>query len=112
MLGPLSKHTFKFVRSNGTCVKFNIDTLVDYFLATGDFTDPETRIPFSDNDLKNIDELVIFRVIIIFQLIPPLQVKRAGMVKPSAFEAKMNPQQFAESKFRADALQGIFIINI
>lgn len=58
MLSPLTKHTFKFVRSNGTCVLFNVESLVDYILATGDFSDPETRISFSDADLKQIDRIV------------------------------------------------------
>ena len=31
---------------------------MDYFLKTGDFTEPETRLPFSDADLKAIDNLV------------------------------------------------------
>jgi hypothetical protein len=38
-----------------------VETLVDYILATGDFTDPETRLPFTDKDLKEIDELVRHR---------------------------------------------------
>jgi hypothetical protein len=59
MLTPLrKKDTFKFVRPNGSCVVFNIDTLVDYILSTGDFSDPETRIAFSDEDLETIDKLV------------------------------------------------------
>jgi len=91
MLGPLSKHTYKFMRGNGTCVLFNLDSLIDYFLATGDFSDPETRIPFSDQDLKNIDKLAA----------------KAGMKKPSVFNAKKNPQNYADQKFRRDALQGL-----
>lgn len=37
---------------------FNIESLVDFILATGDFSDPETRLPFSDQDLTEIDALV------------------------------------------------------
>jgi hypothetical protein len=37
---------------------FNIESLVDFILATGDFSDPETRLPFSDQDLLEIDALV------------------------------------------------------
>lgn len=91
MFTPLKKHTFKFVRSNGTCVLFNVDTLVDYMLSTGDFTDPETRIPFSDTDLKNIDRII----------------SMAKMNKASVYDAKKNPDQFADLKFRRDALQGL-----
>eukprot|EP01041_Mallomonas_annulata_P007520 gene7520-15396_t len=89
MFAPLSKYTFRFVRSNGTCVLFNVESLVDYLLATGDFTDPETRIPFSDSDLKTIDRLAI----------------KAGLHKASVYQAKKNPQQFTEQRFRRDALQ-------
>lgn len=60
-------------------------------LVTGDFSDPETRIPFSDSDLKEIDELA----------------RKAGMKKPSVLEAKRAPQAYAESKFRRDALLGL-----
>lgn len=55
---PRNARTFKFSRPNGTVVQFNVATLVDYLLATGDFTDPETRIPFTDKDLQDIDALV------------------------------------------------------
>ena len=58
MLGPLEKHTFKFKRPNGTTIVFNLESLIDYLVSSGDFTDPETRIPFSDEDLKEIDRLV------------------------------------------------------
>jgi hypothetical protein len=39
-------------------VVFNVESLVDFILASGDFSDPETRIPFSDDDLRDIDETV------------------------------------------------------
>ena len=56
MFAPIKKrHTWKFVRPNGSAVVFNIETLVDFLLATGDFSDPETRLPFSDDDLAQID---------------------------------------------------------
>jgi hypothetical protein len=35
-----------------------VETLVQYILATGDFSEPETRIPFSDEDLRRIDSEV------------------------------------------------------
>lgn len=54
------KKTFKFVRPNGSVVQFNVDTLVDYLLISGDFMDPETRLPFSEEDLAEIDKIVIF----------------------------------------------------
>jgi hypothetical protein len=58
MLGALKKHTFKFARTKDVAVLFNVDSLVDWCISTGDFSDPETRIPFSDEDLKEIDRAV------------------------------------------------------
>ena len=58
MLGSFKKHTFKFARTKDIGVLFNVDSLVDWCLSTGDFSDPETRIPFSDEDLKEIDRTV------------------------------------------------------
>lgn len=64
MMVPIGKKKcFKFVRPNGTIIRFNIESLVDYLLSSGDFNDPETRIPFSDADLTEIDAIV--RVLII-----------------------------------------------
>ena len=41
-----------------TRVAFNIESLVDYLLASGNFRDPVSRIPFTMTDLGEIDELV------------------------------------------------------
>jgi hypothetical protein len=61
MFAPIEKkHIFKFSRPNGTVVRFNIGSLVDYLLSSGDFTDPETRIPFLDEHLKEIDTIVTY----------------------------------------------------
>jgi hypothetical protein len=49
---------FEFTRTNGSVVVYNVETLVQYILATGDFSEPETRIPFSDEDLRRIDSEV------------------------------------------------------
>ena len=62
---------------------------MDFILATGDFTDPETRLPFSDDDLQQID----------------LMAKKAGLIKQSVYETKQNPRAFDDFKFRRDALQ-------
>lgn len=67
MLEPLGPHVFVFTApvvakdtagasvGSGSCIAFNVESLVDYCVATGNFTDPITRLPFSDTDLKNID---------------------------------------------------------
>lgn len=85
------KMIWKFLRSNGKIICFNIESLIDYMMATGDFTDPETRIPFSDENLKEIDNLAI----------------KYGLKKPSLYAAKINPNTFSDFIFRRDALQGL-----
>ena len=42
MMTPLQPITFKFKRPNGKIIRFNVDSLCDYLLATGDFNDPES----------------------------------------------------------------------
>eukprot|EP01036_Dinobryon_divergens_P031719 gene31719-41170_t len=92
MFTPIDKkHVFKFSRPNGTVVRFNIESLVDYLLVSGDFNDPETRIQFSDENLKEIDAIA----------------KTAGLTKASVFEAKKNTNAYTESRFRRDALLGL-----
>ena len=91
---PLGKHVYEFVRPNGTCSRFNVESLVDYLLATGDFTDPESRLPFSDDDLKKIDKAV----------------DKAGLKKKSVYAAKTTPENityYADLSFRRDALLGL-----
>lgn len=80
-----------FKRPNGSEVVFNLDTLIDFMLASGDFTDPETRIPFADSQLDEIDKFAT----------------KLGLIKKSVLDAKNNPQSYIESKFRRDGLQGL-----
>lgn len=71
MLIPIGKKkTFKFTRPNGTMVQFLVDTLIDYMISSGEFSDPETRIPFSDSDLIELDKTVsIDSIIEVFEVI-------------------------------------------
>ncbi|CAN0403505.1 unnamed protein product [Hapterophycus canaliculatus] len=55
MLVKVGKDHYRFVRPNGRVVLYNLDSLVDYFISTGDFLEPETRLPFSDDELRSID---------------------------------------------------------
>jgi hypothetical protein len=87
----LHKNTFKFYRPNGSYVSFNIDSLVQYILATGDFSDPESRIPFSESDLETIDSLA----------------SEAGLSVASVLSAKKDIHAFSDLKFRRDALLGL-----
>lgn len=91
MFVPLKKHIFKFRRPNGSYVAFNIESLVDYMISSGDFSDPETRIPFQDSELKEIDNIV----------------KRAGLNRPSVLNTKENPKNYEDLKFHRDAIVGL-----
>ncbi|KAJ1432944.1 hypothetical protein B484DRAFT_429696 [Ochromonadaceae sp. CCMP2298] len=89
MLIPIgNKKCFKFVRPNGTVIRFNIESLVDYLLSSGDFSDPETRIPFTEADLREIDAIA----------------KKSGLKKGSVAEAKTNIHSYSDAKFHRDAL--------
>jgi hypothetical protein len=93
MLTAIGKkaHTFKFTRPNGTEVRFLLESLIDYVVASGEFSDPETRLQFSDEDLQRIDALA----------------QKAGLDKPSVVSAKGNTQFYVDAKFTRDAIQGL-----
>ncbi|CAN0383290.1 unnamed protein product, partial [Ectocarpus sp. 12 AP-2014] len=90
MLVKVGKDHYRFVRPNGIVVMYNLDSLVDYFISTGDFLEPETRLPFSDDQLRDIDG----------------KARAAGLSKPSVLAAKRDPGRYAEQKFQQDALVG------
>uniref|UniRef100_A0A7S2XUB6 Uncharacterized protein n=1 Tax=Fibrocapsa japonica TaxID=94617 RepID=A0A7S2XUB6_9STRA len=92
MLTKLGPHQFCFMRPNSSPVRYNVGSLVDYMLSTGNFVEPESRIPFSDEDLKRLD----------------LQVAQAGLARPSVFHAKYHAaRRFEEQLFKQDALTGL-----
>mmetsp|Transcript_17337 Transcript_17337/g.40702 ORF Transcript_17337/g.40702 Transcript_17337/m.40702 type:complete len:344 (-) Transcript_17337:455-1486(-) len=88
---PPGALTFEFQRPNGTGVVYHLNSLIDYFLATGDFTEPETRIEFSDADLKRIDEIAA----------------ASQLGKSSVLAAKLNPTRFNDAKLDRDAIVGL-----
>ena len=94
MFVPLKKkNIFKFHRSTGSTVAFNVESLADYLLKSGDFCDPETRIPFTDEELEEIDSLI---------------TKSGNEAKRgSVLAAKRNPQHYIDAKFHRDALEGL-----
>jgi len=92
MFVPLKKKgLWSFERPGGSRVAFNVETLVDFMLTSGDFHDPETRIPFSDADLEEIDRVAA----------------ASGVKKASVLAARNNPQVYIDAKFRRDALEGL-----
>uniref|UniRef100_K3WA07 Uncharacterized protein n=1 Tax=Globisporangium ultimum (strain ATCC 200006 / CBS 805.95 / DAOM BR144) TaxID=431595 RepID=K3WA07_GLOUD len=91
MMTELGPHTFEFERTNGSIVVYNVDTLVQYILATGDFTEPQTRIPFSEENLRRID----------------YEAKVAKLNLKSVWEAKNNKHKFEEQKVKRDGILGL-----
>ncbi len=93
LLVPVQKtKAFKYLRPNGTEVSFNIESLVDYILTTGNFADPVSRLNFTDQNLKDMDQLII----------------KLGLKKPSVYNAKyQNIQQYTDQNFHRDAVLGL-----
>ncbi len=60
-LEPLadSSHVFTYKRSAESVGAFDLPTLVQYLVATGDFRDPETRVPFPSQVLAKLDKAAI-----------------------------------------------------
>ena len=86
------KGVWKFSRPNGGVVAFNSDTLADFMLTSGDFHDPETRIPFTEEQLREIDAICA------------KSLKKGAKQRRSLVDAMRNPQVYAEVRERRDAL--------
>jgi hypothetical protein len=96
MFVPLKKTgVWKYSRPHGGVVAFNSDTLADFMLASGDFHDPETRIPFTEEHLSEIDAICA------------KSLKKGGTRRPSLVDARRNPQIYAAAKERRDALESL-----
>ena len=93
LLCPLPKDPkmrFSYVRPNGLVVEYACESLADYLLCSGQFREPETRLPFTDVDLRRLDK----------------QIKDLGMKKESVLRAKYC-HNWTERKFRMSAMQGL-----
>lgn len=87
---------FTFTRPNGTKVDFIASSLADYMLSTGDFSDPESRLPFSDKDLAALDTVI----------------SKNKLGKESVLRAKLSPIRYKEIHFKRDALCGEYSNNM
>jgi hypothetical protein len=54
---PLKYPCFPFVPRKGVIIYYNLNALVTYLVKTGDFRDPTTREPYTEKQLKQIDEI-------------------------------------------------------
>mmetsp|Transcript_16820 Transcript_16820/g.51733 ORF Transcript_16820/g.51733 Transcript_16820/m.51733 type:complete len:190 (-) Transcript_16820:638-1207(-) len=88
MFTRLNKKKFKFVRPNGTAIWYDIQTLVQYIIKTGEFREPETRIEFSLADLTRLDS----------------QARHFGLDLPSVVEARTNSAPYEEKRAAEDAM--------
>lgn len=86
-----SRYLFNFTRPNGMTVVYNVESLIDYMLSTGDFREPETRICFADHDLEKIDAMR----------------ESLGLRKQSVVSAKNDTAKWADVKFKRDAITGL-----
>jgi len=88
-LEEIGEHIFKYKRPNGSIIRYNITTLIEYLLYTGDFREPETKIEFTDNDLKKLDKTAI----------------KYGLKYNSTLDAKKNNMKYyKEKKDKKDTL--------
>lgn len=71
-LEPVEPPVFEFTRPGGTHQVFGVQPLVSYLLACGNFVDPTSRVPFTEDDLAQLDHLAA----------------DAGLGLPSLVEAK------------------------
>lgn len=91
---PLTSETtvFTFTRPGGKKVQYDAVMLSKYIIETGNFTEPETRIPFSDSDLERLDT----------------QVAQRGEPCGSTLDARrQGTGRYARQRFRDDALLGL-----
>ncbi|KAH9261383.1 hypothetical protein BASA81_000015 [Batrachochytrium salamandrivorans] len=81
---------FSFERSGNAQhqIRFHASSLIDYMLTSGDYCDPESRVPFSHHDLVRLDEI------------------GQRLAKPSVLQGKHAFCQ-SEAKFRQDAMFGL-----
>jgi hypothetical protein len=73
-------------KGSTTFIYYNLDTLVDYLLQTGDFRDPKTREPYSDETLKAIDKYK----------------NKAGLISKSVYKASCNRNIYRRKKEHED----------
>jgi hypothetical protein len=86
-----ASEAFAVTRPGGSTVLFNLEVLLDYMLSTGDFCDPESRVPFDESLLAELDAAA----------------KRRGLVKPSVLACFRDPAHFSDQVFHRDALLGL-----
>lgn len=87
----ISKDSEAFIFKRGNSIaRIDAGALIDYILSTGDYCDPESRLPFDDCALRRLDQIGY----------------RLG--KPSVLRARADLQaKFQEREFLRDAMCGL-----
>jgi hypothetical protein len=84
--------TFAFLRPHcGKAVVYRVESLVDYFLASGRFQEPETGLRFSEQQLAALDMLA----------------HESGIRRPSVLAASRDLRTYEERTFKDTALLGL-----
>lgn len=91
-LEPLAsaRRVFSYSRGRDSTGAFDLHALVEYLVATGDFRDPETRVPFSDETLQALDAMAA----------------EEGLTLPSAAK-RSRGDEYSASKSRLVAVTGV-----
>lgn len=72
-LEPLGPITYTHILPSNCVIRYNLPTLVEYLISSGDFRDPVSRTPLTSMQLEHLDELIHFH-----KLTFPSLVSRAG----------------------------------
>jgi len=87
-LQPIKYPCWVFKVSNNKFVYYNLKPLVEYLLSSGNFRDPMTRVPFSNENLNSIDKTV-----------KSLKLKYKSVIK-----FKNNPDFYRRKKIREETI--------
>lgn len=90
-LEALGQHQFVFMRPGGSTQAYNVESLVDYILSSGNFEEPVSRISFSDDELVQLDE----------------STARAGLKRKSLVEARKDTVTYASQRHAQNLSFGI-----
>jgi hypothetical protein len=58
---PVQAPAFYHVSQTGHCSAFTAETLAEYFLATGTFSHPITKEPFTDPEIRRLDRVTLHK---------------------------------------------------
>jgi hypothetical protein len=86
-LMSLEEHVFEYKISDSATVRYNVSSICEYLLLSGNFVEPTSRKAFTIDDMRQLDKLA----------------KRAKLTLPSLQAAFCSPQKF-ESKAQAQLM--------